>query len=267
MSTHISLDAVSLRFRVYRNKHPNLKDAVLHWLGRKPYSDGLNEVWALRDVNLSFSVGDRIGIIGRNGAGKSSLLRVISGIYKPTSGTVMREGFLVPLLRVGLGFSSELTGRENIIQAGAMLGIGEKEMVGKIEPILAFAELTKFADTPIKYYSTGMTMRLAFTTATEVSPEILILDEVFAGGDLAFHEKALRRMEDLIERTEIVIMVSHQMRNVSRLSTRVLWVDEGKVIRDGPPGEVVAAYEEAAAPAQKKKTVAAMARAASSERS
>ncbi len=242
MNPYIRADNISLRFRLYRNRHPNIKETVIHWLRGKSQDNGVTEFWALRDVSLNFPPGDRVGIVGRNGAGKSTLLRVLSGIYRPTSGRVEQEGFLIPLFTVGFGFNGELTGRENILQAGAILGIDRKEMTRRVDSILEFAELEKFADSPVKYYSTGMAMRLAFTTATEVSPDILLLDEVFNGGDAGFQEKALARMRSLIERTKIVIMVSHSMELIEQFCNRAIWIRDGHAAMDGPPKEVIAAY-------------------------
>lgn len=242
MDPYIQLKDVGLRFRLYRNRHPNLKEAVIQRLRRGGYENGYSEFWALRNISISFEPGQRVGIIGRNGAGKSTMLRVISGIYRPTEGTVHQQGFLIPLFQVGFGFNSELTGRENVIQAGAMLGLGRQEMLRRLPGILEFAELTAFEDTPIKYYSTGMGMRLAFTTATEVSPDILLLDEVFGGGDVGFQEKALQRLGSLIERTRIVIMVSHSMEIIERFCNRAIWVRDGHVAGDGPPKAIISDY-------------------------
>lgn len=255
MEPYVKVDNVSLRFRLYRNRHPNLKEAVIHWLrGASANAGGdgtsehqgsgssYSEFWALKDVSLDFAAGSRVGIVGRNGAGKSTLLRVISGIYRPTTGRVSHEGFLIPIFTVGFGFNGELTGRENILQAGAIMGITPRQMLRRVESIMQFAELEKFIDTPVKYYSTGMAMRLAFTTATEVSPDILLLDEVFGGGDAGFQEKALKRLEALIERTKVVIMVSHDMSIIERFCNRAVWIRDGHLAADGLPREVIASY-------------------------
>lgn len=240
----VSLHDAGLNFRLYRNRRPNLKSALLNMLGRGAVESHSKEVFpALKEVNLEFMPGDRVGVIGRNGAGKSSLLRMIAGIYQPSQGEVQVEGFLVPLFQVGLGFQPELTGEENVEQAGALFGIGREEMRAKADAIFEFAELEKFRETPLKYYSRGMGMRLAFTSITSIQPQILLLDEVFGGGDQGFREKAIRRMEDLIERTPIVITVSHSMGIVRRIANRVLWLKDGHVIMDGSPDEVIAAYE------------------------
>lgn len=235
---------VGLDFRSYQNRRPSLKSALLSMLKLGAKESNEKQVFrALDDIDLEFLPGDRIGIIGRNGAGKSSLLRTIAGIYRPSHGSVDVEGFLVPLFQVGLGFQPELTGEENVEQAGALFGIGREEMLSKADAIFEFAELEKFRQTPVKYYSRGMGMRLAFTSITSIQPQILLLDEVFGGGDQGFREKAVRRMEELIERTPIVVTVSHSMPILKRISNRVLWLDGGKVVMDGNPEEVITAYE------------------------
>jgi len=238
------LAGVGLDFRSYQNRRPSLKSALLSMLKLGAKESNEKQVFrALDDIDLEFLPGDRIGIIGRNGAGKSSLLRTIAGIYRPSHGSVDVEGFLVPLFQVGLGFQPELTGEENVEQAGALFGIGREEMLSKADAIFEFAELEKFRQTPVKYYSRGMGMRLAFTSITSIQPQILLLDEVFGGGDQGFREKAVRRMEELIERTPIVVTVSHSMPILKRISNRVLWLDGGKVVMDGNPEEVITAYE------------------------
>ena len=240
----VSLAGVGLDFRSYQNRRPSLKSALLSMLKLGAKESNEKQVFrALDGIDLEFLPGDRIGIIGRNGAGKSSLLRTIAGIYRPSHGSVDVEGFLVPLFQVGLGFQPELTGEENVEQAGALFGIGREEMLSKADAIFEFAELEKFRQTPVKYYSRGMGMRLAFTSITSIQPQILLLDEVFGGGDQGFREKAVRRMEELIERTPIVVTVSHSMPILKRISNRVLWLDGGKVVMDGNPEEVIAAYE------------------------
>lgn len=240
----INLVDVGLDFRSYQNRRPSLKSALLGALKLGAKESNEKQVFrALNDVHLSFSPGDRVGIVGRNGAGKSSLLRVIAGIYRPSHGSVELEGFVVPLFQVGLGFQPELTGEENVEQAGALFGVGRDEMLKRADAIFEFAELEKFRQTPVKYYSRGMGMRLAFTSITSIQPEILLLDEVFGGGDQGFREKAVGRMIELIERTPIVITVSHSMNILRRIANRILWLEGGRVIMDGPVDEVIEAYE------------------------
>ncbi|MGB0953767.1 MAG: ABC transporter ATP-binding protein [Planctomycetota bacterium] len=244
----VRLEGVGLNFRLYRNRRPNLKSALLNLFGAGAKESHEKETFpALKEVDLTFAPGDRVGIIGRNGAGKSSLLRVIAGIYRPSYGTVQTDGFLVPLFQVGLGFMPELTGQENVEQAGAMFGLDREAMRERSDAIFEFAELQEFRETPLKYYSRGMGMRLAFTATTSIQPEILLLDEVFGGGDQGFREKAVQRMEELIERTPIVITVSHSMGIVKRIANRVLWLEKGRIHMDGEASEVIEAYEKAVA--------------------
>lgn len=239
---YILLEDVGLRFRLYATPHRSIKETVVNFLTRRRYGAPTREVEALRDVRLRIGHGQRLGIVGDNGAGKSSLLKVVSRIYPPTSGRVHTQGFLVPLLEVGIGFNHELSGRENIYLTGAIMGFGKKQMAGRVDPILDFAELREFADTPVKYYSSGMAQRLAFSIATEIDPAILLLDEVFSVGDIHWIEKAQRRMKALIERASILVLVSHQMDLIQRYCNRCIWMNAGRIIRDGTPDEVVAAY-------------------------
>ena len=200
------------------------------------------EVTAVRNVNLHIPHGRRLGIVGDNGAGKSTLLKVISRIYPPTSGRVLRQGFLVPLLEVGIGFHHELNALENIYLTGAIMGFSRRQMAGRVDGILDFAELREFAATPIKYYSSGMAQRLAFSIATQIEPEILLLDEVFSVGDIHWLEKAQRRMQNLIDRSSILVLVSHQMDLIQRYCDRAIWMRAGEVAMEGAPDDVVTAY-------------------------
>ena len=246
MVPYVALDDVSLELRRFSQQAPrNLKDFLLHRFFQKSSAarDIPRTFPALNRVSLSISAGQRVGVIGRNGAGKSTLLRVMSNIYRPTSGRVEIHGFLVPLLKSDVGFCNELTARENILQAGAILGINAREMDAKVDEILEFAELGSFADTPTKYLSRGMLARLAFSTATTASPDILLLDEALSGGDLAFREQAQDRLQDLIARTSIVVMASHTMVTVRQLCTRVIWLHQGQIIQDGTPDEVIKSYQ------------------------
>ena len=194
-------------------------------------------------MSASFRHGDRIGIVGRNGAGKSTLLKVISNIYAPTEGCVNVVGHVVPLLEFGAGFHGEFTGRENIYFNGVILGIPRSVLRDIEQEIIEFSELEEFIDTPIKYYSTGMYMRLAFSVATAIHPEILILDELFAGGDASFIIKAKERMMKCVDNASIVIIVSHQQELIRELCQRVIYLDKGEIISDGPTDDVLAEYD------------------------
>ncbi|MBA2527497.1 MAG: ABC transporter ATP-binding protein [Pyrinomonadaceae bacterium] len=199
-------------------------------------------VWALKDISFEVQAGEVVGIIGRNGAGKSTLLKVLSRITEPTTGRVELYGRVGSLLEVGTGFHPELTGRENIYLNGATLGMRRSEIERKFDEIVAFAEIQKFLDTPVKRYSSGMYMRLAFAVAAHLEPEILIVDEVLAVGDARFQRKCLDKMQDVGQQGRTVLFVSHNMPAITRLCRRTVLLDAGTVLKDGPPHEVVSAY-------------------------
>jgi len=201
--------------------------------------------WALKDVSLQVNEGEVLGLIGRNGAGKTTLLKILSRITKPTTGWAEIHGRVGSLLEVGTGFHPELTGRENTFLSGAILGMSKSEIARKFDEIVAFAELEKFIDTPVKHYSSGMYVRLAFAVAAHLEPEILLVDEVLAVGDINFQKKCLGKMGDVARAGRTVVLVSHQLNQVRRLCHRVVWVDDGSVRRDGLPDQVVNAYEAA----------------------
>jgi len=202
-------------------------------------------IWALKDVSFEVRVGEVVGVIGRNGAGKSTLLKILARITKPTEGFATVHGRLGSLLEVGTGFHSELTGRENIYLSGAILGMRKREIARKFDEIVAFAEVDEFIDTPLKHYSSGMQMRLAFGVAAHLEPEILLLDEVLAVGDAAFQKKCLGKMGDVARGGRAILFVSHQMNQIRRLCERVMWIENGQVRECGSTAEVVSAYETA----------------------
>lgn len=240
MST-IRIENLSIKFRIYHDRSPSLKDYFANLFrrrGRSSYSD----FWAVKGVSFKISAGDRVGIIGHNGAGKSTLLKALCRVYEVSDGNIFVDGRIAPLLEIGAGFHPEFTGRENIHLNGSILGYSKLKLK-KIEPeVIEFAELEEFIDTPVKYYSTGMYMRLAFSLATAMHPDILVLDEIFAGGDAAFMAKAKARMHDLIDKANIMIMVSHDHRLLRSLCNRVIWLDHGKLVADGAPDEVIDRY-------------------------
>jgi len=201
--------------------------------------------WALKDVSLEVKEGEVLGLIGRNGAGKTTLLKILSRITRPTTGWAEIHGRVGSLLEVGTGFHPELTGRENTFLSGAILGMGRAEIARKFDEIVAFAELEKFIDTAVKHYSSGMYVRLAFAVAAHLEPEILLVDEVLAVGDINFQKKCLGKMGDVARAGRTVVLVSHQLNQIRRLCHRVLWIDAASVRQDGPTHEVVSAYESA----------------------
>lgn len=202
----------------------------------------VEELWALRDVSLEVREGEVLGLIGGNGAGKSTLLKLISRITEPTEGTIHLRGRVGSLLEVGTGFHAELTGRENIYLSGAILGMTRAEITRRFDEIVEFSEVSRFLDTPVKRYSSGMYVRLAFAVAAHLEPEILVIDEVLAVGDASFQKKCLGRMEDVAESGRTVLFVSHQMQAVRSLCTRVVELKKGRVVNSGAPAEVIDNY-------------------------
>lgn len=198
--------------------------------------------WAVKDVSFEVGRGDVVGVIGRNGAGKSTLLKILSRVTPPSEGTVVMRGRVGSLLEVGTGFHSELTGRENVYFAGAVLGMRKSEIDRKLDEIVAFAEVEKFADTPVKYYSSGMYMRLAFAVAAHLEPDILLVDEVLAVGDAMFQKKCLGRMSDVAREGRTILFVSHNMNAVRRICRNCFLLDEGRLVMEGPTEDAIGAY-------------------------
>lgn len=241
MKTEIRLTNVSLSFRIYKNKSLSVKEWFTNLLNSKK-AKNYTDFWALNDIGITINHGDRLGIVGKNGAGKSTLLKTICNIYTPTKGSVHVCGRIAPLLEIGAGFNPELTGRQNIYLNGAILGHSKSVLQSIEDEIICFTELNEFIDQPVKYYSTGMYMKLAFAIATAVHPQILILDELFAGGDVGFIEKAKTRMHEFISKSGIMVFVSHQPDLLLQLCNRVIWLEHGKIIADGHPETVISAY-------------------------
>jgi ABC-type polysaccharide/polyol phosphate transport system ATPase subunit len=256
----IKVEGLSKLYRIGVRQHGNkmlrerLNDLALtpfrglrSLVGRRgnhsPNGEGHNPqsatIWALRDVSFEVKRGEVLGIIGRNGAGKSTLLRVLSRITEPTSGEADIHGRVGSLLEVGTGFHSELTGRENIFLNGAILGMRRAEIERNFDEMVSFAEVEKFIDTPVKHYSTGMYMRLAFAVAAHLDPEVLIVDEVLAVGDAAFQKKCLTRMSGIARKGRTVLFVSHNMEAVRTLCTRCILLDRGRLVEDGPPAQII----------------------------
>lgn len=228
----IIVDDVSLKFRLYHDGSSSIKEYFAN-VFRKNKRKHFTDFFALKNVSFSVEDGERVGIIGRNGAGKSTLLRTVARIYEPTTGRISVNGRVAPLLDIGAGFHPEFTGRENIYFNGALLGY-KKEQLREIEDeVTAFAELQEFIDTPVKYYSTGMYMRLAFSLATTVQPDILILDELFVGGDAAFVKRGKDRMNKMIKNSSVMMLVSHDAELLRSLCKRFIWLEHGKIIADG----------------------------------
>ena len=240
MDSIITVENVSMRFRMDKNKTTSLKEwVVTHLLGKQQYE----EFSALQDVSFEVKRGEIVGIIGRNGAGKSTLLKVISGIFKPTSGKVVTAGRVAPMLELGSGFDMELSGHDNIFLNGAILGFSEEFLKSKYDEIVAFSELGEFIDMPLKTYSSGMLARLAFSVATMIEPEILIVDEILSVGDAAIQEKSRTRMMSMMSGGTTVLFVSHSLQQIREMCDRVIWLEQGEIRMLGETNTVCEAYE------------------------
>jgi lipopolysaccharide transport system ATP-binding protein len=246
----ISAEDLSKRYRIgaLHGAYGTLRDSLAAATRRALHREHRpvdSEIWALRDVSFNVQDGEVLGVIGRNGAGKSTLLKILTRITTPTSGRATIRGRVGSLLEVGTGFHPELTGRENVFLNGSLLGMKRREIIRKFPEIVEFAGVDRFIDTPVKRYSSGMSVRLAFAVAAYLEPEILLVDEVLAVGDAEFQRRCLGRMEDLSQSGRTVLFVSHNMQAVAQLCDRVLLLDGGLVVRDGPSAEVVAEYLQA----------------------
>lgn len=238
-NTIVSIKDVSLKFKIESNRANSLKEFCVRWLKKDVKSE---DFWALNNISFDVERGDVIGIIGHNGAGKSTLLKVISGIMKPTSGSVEVKGNVVPMLELGSGFDYEMTGRENIYLNGAILGYTKEFIDEKYDEILEFSELGEFIQAPLRTYSSGMIMRLAFSIACIVKPEILIVDEILAVGDADFQKKSRKRMLELMSGGTTVFFVSHDIEQISEMCNKVLWIEHGRVMEFGESKDIVDRY-------------------------
>ena len=253
-NTVITADALGKSYMIghqQKESYSTLRDVLTNlprkWLSRlrNPQyhtHENIEEFWALKDVNFEIKQGDRVGIIGRNGAGKSTLLKILSRITEPTTGKVKIAGCVASLLEVGTGFHPELTGRENIFLNGAILGMSKKDIKKKFDEIIDFAEVEKFLDTPVKRYSSGMYVRLAFSVAAHLEPEILIVDEVLSVGDTSFQKKCLGKMDDVSKKGRTVLFVSHNMGAINRLCDKCFLLDKGKMLYQGNTEETIRRY-------------------------
>jgi ABC-type polysaccharide/polyol phosphate transport system ATPase subunit len=237
----IRLEDVTVRYAVAKEVVASVKEYAIRRLSGRIEE---NEFVALCGVNLSIRPGERVGVVGRNGAGKSTLLRLIARVRRPTSGRVVVNGRVAPLLELSIGFHSELTGRENIVLQGTLLGFSRREMEERTPSIAAFAELEEFLDAPIRTYSTGMVARLAFAVATDVDPDVLLVDEALAVGDEGFKDRCHDRMKHFRERGKTFLLVSHSLRDVIETCQRAIWIADGRIELDGPVEEVCEAYHE-----------------------
>lgn len=242
----ITLEHVGLDLPIFDVSGQSLKKRVLR-AGRRNRiaedSEGVVIVRALDDINFSLEAGDRLGLIGANGAGKSTLLRVMAGIYPPTAGNVRTRGKTVPLLDIALGMDDHSTGRQNIRLRGLLLGMSDKEIRTKTDEIAEFTELNDYLDLPLRTYSSGMRVRLAFAVSTAVDAQILLLDEVLGVGDARFQEKAKERLQSLHHRAEIVVIALHSNEAIRKACNKAVWLDRGKLMAIGETADVISAYE------------------------
>lgn len=245
MLPRIHLKNVVQNYRVIRERPDSLREAFTRlFRGRS----GVRVFTALNAINADIYEGEVLGLIGRNGSGKSTLLKLIAGVYQPTAGAVEVHGSVAALIELGAGFHHDLTGRENIVLNGLLLGLSRQEILAREEQIVQFAELGEFIDSPVKQYSSGMFMRLAFAIATEIDPDILLIDEVLAVGDAEFQVKCSARIEEFRRRGKTIVLVTHDRDAVRRLCSRVLLLDHGQVISDSTPEVGLASYEELVQP-------------------
>lgn len=236
----IYIKNVSMKFNLGIEKDFSIKQAFINiFSGKKNKKE---EFWALKDVDFHIGKGEVVGLIGSNGAGKSTLLKVVSGVMKPTTGKVMVNGVISPMIELGAGFDQNLTARENIYLNGAILGYSKKFLNEKFDEIVEFSELREFLDVPVKNFSSGMTAKLAFSIATIVNPEILIVDEILSVGDIKFQEKSKKKMMEMIKGGTTVLYVSHSLESIKDLCTKVVWLEHGKIVKMGKSNKICDEY-------------------------
>ena len=236
----INVKNVSKKFRLYHEKRTTLFESIVGSVNRKHHYETLQ---VLDDISFNVKKGESFGIVGRNGSGKTTLLRILSNIYQPDCGSIETNGIVVPVLALGLGFHPDLTAITNIYQSSILLGISKKQIKEKIDDIIKFAELEKFADTKLKNFSSGMAMRLAFACAVQVDPAVLLLDEVVAVGDMNFQKKCKLVMKDFKKRGKSIVLVSHNPVNITELCDRAMFLKEGSIEIIGKPTEVIDSYK------------------------
>ncbi len=237
----LTLEDISLHFQIRHKHFATLKETVLRrFFGRAAPS--ASKVVALDQITLTIREGERVGIIGPNGAGKSTLLKVLAGVYPPTAGTLHVEGRISSLFDIFLGFEPDATGWDNIYFRGYLQGETPRSIRSKLQSIAEFSELAQFLDMPVRYYSAGMAVRLAFAIATAVDPEILLIDEVISVGDRSFQPRARKRLDEMMARARLIVMVSHDLTLLQQLCTRIIWMEKGRVRDMGPPQEMIQAY-------------------------
>ena len=244
MMAHIAFEHVNIDFPIYNAKNRSLKNKVMQAAtgGKVSFGAEGTVIRSLEDVSFEIKEGERVGLIGHNGAGKSTLLRALSNVYAPTSGSATIDGEIGSLVDIGLGIDGEATGRENIFIRGALLGLRRKEIERQFDEIVEFSELGEFINMPVRTYSSGMHLRLAFAVATIIRPEILLMDEWLSVGDAAFNEKAERRLNDLVQSSRILVIASHSRELIERTCNRAMWFEHGRLKMDSDPKQVCKAY-------------------------
>ncbi len=238
----IKIENVSMKFNLEIEKDFSMKQAFVNLFTKKKKKKKNEDFWALKDVSFNIGKGEVVGLIGSNGAGKSTLLKVVSGVMKPTKGKVKVKGVISPMIELGAGFDGNLTARENIYLNGAILGYSKEFLDDKFDEIVEFSELKDFLDVPVKNFSSGMTAKLAFSIATIVNPEILIVDEILSVGDIKFQEKSKKKMLEMIKGGTTVLYVSHSLQSIKELCTKVVWLEHGKVVKMGDTNKICDAY-------------------------
>ncbi len=254
MTGAISVENVVQRFRVIHERPDTLRELFSRFFRQQV---NYHDFDAVNGVSFTVDKGEMVGIIGRNGSGKSTLLKIIAGVYAPTTGRVRVNGSIAPLIELGAGMHTELTGRENILLNGLLMGFSKREMLDREQRIISFAELGDFIDVPVKQYSSGMYMRLAFSVATEVDPDILVIDEILAVGDLTFQRKCFDRLKRFRESGKTILFVSHSMDQITDHCDRAILLDRGRMVYNGDPNEAVALYKGASLPPQAAELVGA----------
>ncbi len=237
----IQVYGASLAYRLSRSSSGTAKEYVIQLMKRQV---SYEQLWALRDLSFTVHDGEVLGVIGPNGAGKSTLMKMLARVLPPTEGRVVVRGSVAPMIELGAGFNTELTGLENIIMYGTLLGRSPELMRQRVEEIADWASLTDYLDVPLRSYSSGMLARLGFSVATDTDPDVLIVDEVLSVGDAAFQQKSGERMRTMIDRGASVVLVSHNLPTVRAIADRAIWIDRGKIVLEGDPDMVVDSYEE-----------------------
>ena len=241
----IELKNVSMKFNLGIEKNFSIKQAFVNFFSFKHKKKKKEYFWALEDISFKVNKGEVVGLIGSNGAGKSTLLKIVSGVMKPTKGSVTVNGVISPMIELGAGFDQELTARENIFLNGAILGYSKAFLESKFDEIVEFSELKDFLDVPVKNFSSGMTAKLAFSIATIVNPEILIVDEILSVGDIKFQEKSKNKMLEMIKGGTTVLYVSHSLSSIKELCDKVVWIEHGKMIKMGETKKICKEYYDA----------------------